>query len=171
CGILHGPLLDLRDSRGNTDHDAWVYEHLPAVCFLNEVRQHFLGDCKVGDDAIFHRPDSHDIAGSPAKHVLRFLTYGFRLIGELVDRNNGGFIDYDTATFGVDQSVGCTQVDRQIARKQTEERTQGHVSSWAPYSFQEIRYRSAPTSLGGIKTEMLCIISEIHNPKSKFLLG
>src|SRR4030095_2895623 len=79
-GILHGPLLDLRDSGRNTDHDARVSEHLPAVRLLNEVRQHLLRDCKVGDNAIFHRPDSHDIAGRPAKHVLRLLTYRFRLV-------------------------------------------------------------------------------------------
>src|SRR5215831_21047266 len=127
-----------------------MYEHLPAVRLLDEVRQHLFRDCKVGNDAIFHRPDSDDVAGSAAKHILRFLAYGFRLVREFVDRNNGGFIDYDTATLGVNESIGCTQVDRQIARKQTKKRTQGHVSSLAPYSFQEIRYRSTPTSFGGI---------------------
>src|SRR5215831_20779615 len=34
-GILNGPLLNLGNTRGHTNHDSWMDKHLPAVCFLN----------------------------------------------------------------------------------------------------------------------------------------
>src|SRR5262245_29804277 len=88
-GVLHGPLLNLSDTGGDADDDAWMHENLSTVGLLNEIRQHLLGHSEVCNNSIFHRADGDDVTGRSAEHVLRFFTDGFRLIGELVDSNDG----------------------------------------------------------------------------------
>src|SRR6266850_1279039 len=109
----------------------------PAVCLLNEVRQHFFSHRKVCDNAIFHRTDGDDVARGPAKHVLGLFSYCFDLIGDLVDGDNGRLVHYDATTFGINQSIRRTQVDGQVTGKYTEHRAEVHGSYWAPYSIEE----------------------------------
>ena len=90
-------------------------QHLPAVSLLDEVRQHFFRDREIGNDAIFHGPDSHDIARRTTKHILGFFADSFDLVCDFVDGNDRRLVDHDAATFSIDQGVRCTEVNRQIA--------------------------------------------------------
>ena len=96
--------------------------------FLDKVCQHLFRDGEVGDDTVLHRPDSDDVAGRAAKHILSFLANGLYLVCHLVDGDNGRLIDNDAATFGIDQSIGCTQIYCQITGKQTKQRAKIHGS-------------------------------------------
>jgi len=82
--------------------------------FLDEISQHFFRDGEVGNDAVLHGSYRHNIARRPAKHILGLLTDGLNLICNLVDSDDRGFIDDDAATFGIDQSICRTQVNRQL---------------------------------------------------------
>ena len=86
-----------------------------AVRLLNEICQHLFSNGKVRDNAILHGPDGYNIARGSAKHVLGLFAYCFDLIRDLIDGNNGRLVHYDTATFGINQSIRRTQVDCQIA--------------------------------------------------------
>src|SRR3972149_6541608 len=60
--VLDGALLHLRDLRGHADDNARAHPDVAVVRLLDEVGQHLLGDLKVGDDAVLHRLDGHDVA-------------------------------------------------------------------------------------------------------------
>ena len=47
------------------------------VRLLDEVGQHLLGDLEIGDDAVLHRFDRHDVARRPAEHLLGVPANGF----------------------------------------------------------------------------------------------
>ena len=101
-----------------------MHQHLAVVRLLDEVVQHLLGDFEVGDDAVLHGLDGHDVAGRAAQHLLGFLAHGFHLTGVLVDGHDGGLVDDDAFAGGEDQRVGGPKIDGQIARKHAEERAQ-----------------------------------------------
>jgi hypothetical protein len=50
-----------------------------------KVVQHLFGDFEVGDDAILHRLDGHDVAGRAAQHLFGLFADGFDFVGVLVD--------------------------------------------------------------------------------------
>ncbi len=120
--VLHGALLHLRNLGGHADHDARMHQHLAVVRLLDEVVQHLLGDFEVGDHAVLHRLDGHDVAGRAPQHLLGFFAHGFHFAGVFVDGDNRGLIDDDALAGRVDQSIGGAQIDGQIARKHAEER-------------------------------------------------
>ena len=122
--IFDRALFHLRNLRRHADHDARMHQHLAVVRLLDEVIQHLLGDFEVGDHAVFHRLDGHDVAGSAAQHVLGFLAYRFHLTGVFVDGHDRGLVDNNALTGGEDQCVGGPKIDSQIARKHAEERAQ-----------------------------------------------
>src|SRR5204862_417309 len=63
---------DLGRAAGHADDDARRgREQLVVVHFLDELLEHLLGDGEVGDDAVLHRPDGDDVAGSFPEHLLR----------------------------------------------------------------------------------------------------
>ena len=80
-------------------------QHLAVVRLLNEVVQHFLGDLEVGDDAVLHRLDGDDIAGSAAKHLLGLFANRLHFAGIFVDGDDGGLVDDDAFAARVDQGV------------------------------------------------------------------
>jgi hypothetical protein len=91
-----------------------------AVRFLNEVIQHALGDFEVGDNAIIHGFDGDDIAGCAPEHLFRLFADGLYFAVVLIYGHDGGFVDDDSLTFGEDQRVGRSEVNRKVRRKQTE---------------------------------------------------
>src|SRR4051812_21988103 len=101
---------------------------------LDEISQHFLRDREVRNDSIFHRTYRDDVSRRAAKHVLGLLTYGFNLVRHLIDGDDGWFVNDNPATFGIDKSIRSTQINRQVAGKQAEQRAEIHGSFWAPYS-------------------------------------
>lgn len=62
---------------------------------LDEMAKHRLGDLKVGDDAVFHRPDGDDIAGGAAKHALRLIAHGQNIGGPRLDGDDGRFTQHN----------------------------------------------------------------------------
>ena len=123
-GILDGALFHLGDLRRNPDDDAGMDQHLAVVGLLDEVVQHLFGDFEVGDDAVLHGLDSHDVAGGAAQHLLGFLADGFHFPSVFVDGDDGGLVDDDALPARIHERVGCAEIDREIARKHAEQRTQ-----------------------------------------------
>ena len=117
-------LFHLRDFGRHADHDPRMHQHLAVVRLLDEVVQHLLGDFEVGDDAILHGLDGHDVARRTAQHLLGFLADGFHFAGVLVDGHDGRLVDHDAFAARVDQRVGRAQVDSEIARKNAKQRPQ-----------------------------------------------
>jgi hypothetical protein len=88
------------------------------VRLLDEVGQHLLGDLEVGDDAVLHRLDRHDVAGRAPEHLLGVLADRLDAAVHLVDRDDRRLVDDDALARGVDAGVGRAEVDREIAREQ-----------------------------------------------------
>src|SRR5262249_55586949 len=126
-----------------------------------EVRQHFFGYGEVCNNAVLHRPDGNNVSGCPAKHIFGFLTDGLRLVRKLIDSNNRGFVDDDTATFGVDQSIRCAQIDREIAGEQTKQRTKVHGSLWTPCFVEENLISDSAPTREGLRPRRRHIIAEL----------
>ncbi len=104
--VFNGALFYLRNLRRHADHDPRVHQHLAVVRLLNEVVEHLLRDFEVGDHAVLHRLDGHDVAGRAAQHLLGFFAHGLHFAGVLVDGDNGGLIDDDALARRVNKSVG-----------------------------------------------------------------
>jgi hypothetical protein len=102
------------------------------VSLLDEVGQHLLGDLEVGDDSVLHRLDRHDVARRAAEHVLGFLANRFHAAVHFVDRNDRRLVHDDALAAGIDAGVGRAEIDREIAGKKREKRTewQRYEPSW-----------------------------------------
>ena len=118
--VLHRALLDLRNFRRHADDDSRPHPHRAVVRLLDEVGQHLLGDVEVGDDAVLHRLDGHDVAGRAAQHLLGFASNGFDAPVHLVDRDNRRLVDDDALALGIDAGVGRAEVDGEVSRETRE---------------------------------------------------
>ena len=105
-GILNRALFHLGDLGRHADDDPRMHQHLAVVRLLDEVVQHLFGDFEVGDDAVLHGLDGHDVAGRAAQHLLGFFADRFHLAGVFVDGDDGGLVDDDALAARVDQGVG-----------------------------------------------------------------
>ena len=94
---------------------------------LNEVVEHALGHFEIGDDTILHGTDGHDVSGRAAQHLLGFLAHRQHFAVGLVDGHDGGFVHDDPLPLGIDQRVGSAEIDREIGREQTKQRSNVHV--------------------------------------------
>ena len=101
-----------------------MHQHLAVVSLLNEVVEHLLGDFEVGDHAVFHGLDGHDVAGRAAQHLLGLLAHGFHFTGILVDGHDRWLVDNNALAGREDQRVGGAEIDGQVAGKHAEERAQ-----------------------------------------------
>ena len=75
---------------------------------------------KVGDHAVPHGPDGDDVARCAAQHVLGFQPHGQHpVFGTVIGPHgdHGGFAENNAFAFDVNQRVGRTQVDGQVAGK------------------------------------------------------
>ena len=82
--------------------------------FTNKVLKHLLGNGEIGDNAVFHRANSRNVARRAAEHAFSVSTYrGYAAhIARLADGDYGRFIEHDATTAYINQCVGRTQVDR-----------------------------------------------------------
>jgi hypothetical protein len=94
-----------------------MHQHLAPVRLLNKIIQHALGDFEIGDHAVFHRLDSHDVAGRPPQHFLGFLADRFHFPVGLVDGHDGRFVDHDPFALGKDEGIGGAQIDGKVRGK------------------------------------------------------
>ena len=75
-GVLHRALFHRRNFAGHSDDDARMHQHAAVVRLLNKIRQHFFGDFEVGDDAVLHGLDGHNVAWRAAEHLFGFAADG-----------------------------------------------------------------------------------------------
>ncbi len=101
-----------------------MHQHFPVVRLLNEIVQHLFRDFEVGNHAVLHGLDGHDVSRSAAQHLFGFLAHGLHFSGVLVDCHDGWLVDHDALAFGKHQRIGRSQIDREIAGKHAEERAQ-----------------------------------------------
>jgi hypothetical protein len=121
--IHNGPFLNLRNLTRNANHNARMHHALAVVmCLHDEVIQHLLGVAEVRDHTVLHRLDGDNVARSSSQHLLGFFADGLHLIGLRIDGNDRRLVDDDALATRVHQRVGRAQVDRQIVRKQAEQR-------------------------------------------------
>ena len=100
-----------------------MHQHLAVVRLLDEVVQHLLGDLEVGDDAVFHGLDGHDVARRASEHFLGLFAHGFNFAGVLVDGHDRRLV-YDNALAAcIYQRVRRPEIDREVAGKHAEQRT------------------------------------------------
>src|SRR5690606_25098380 len=96
---------------------------------LDEVGQHLLGDLEVGDDAVLHRLDRHEVARCATEHVLRVLPDGLDPPAHLVDGRDRRLISDDPLVARVHVGIGRAQVDCQVTRKQRQHRTKTQTAN------------------------------------------
>ncbi len=65
------------------------------VRLLDKVVQHLFRDFEVGDHAVLHRLDGHDVARRAPKHILGLFAYGFHFACIFIDGHNRGLIHND----------------------------------------------------------------------------
>src|SRR5215210_2288983 len=113
-GLLERAVLDLRDPGRRTHHDLGVGE-AAAVHAAQEVAQHLLGHLEVGDHTVTQRTDGRDRGRRTADHAAGLVADGVDLAGGLVQRHNRRLGRNDPLAAEVDERVGRTEVDRNIA--------------------------------------------------------
>src|SRR6266850_996589 len=75
CGVFYRPFFHFGYPRGDRDDDARRNE-LPMMDLLDEVAEHRFGNFEVGDDAIFHGPNGHDVSRRATQHSFGLFAYG-----------------------------------------------------------------------------------------------
>ncbi len=110
---------------------------------LDKVLQHLLGHIEVGDNPIFHWADGLNIAGGTSQHLLRLSTdcgHGFlpRAASFSTDGDHGRLIQYNAFFTNINESVSCTQIDRQIVRKNATQLLE-HVTSLYSVESEEMK--------------------------------
>ena len=88
---------------------------------VQEHAQHPFGDFEVGDGAAAQRALGHDVARRAADHLPGVGPDGQDLPAARVERDDGRLVQDEALALGVDQRVGGTKVDGQVAR---------HGASW-----------------------------------------
>ena len=101
-----------------------MHQHLAVVRLLDEVVQHLLSDFEVGDDAILHGLDGHDVARCAAKHFLGLFTNSLDFVGVLIQGHNRRFVYHNAFAARVHQRIGGAQVDGEVAGEDAEQRPQ-----------------------------------------------
>ncbi len=87
------------------------------------MTKHGFGNLEVGDDAVLHGPNRHDVAGRTTEHLLGFGSHGqhgFSTARILLDRNDRGLGKHDTLALDVDKRVRRTEVDGEIVGERSD---------------------------------------------------
>ncbi len=119
--VEHGPLLDLGHARRDADdHPRSGQQPDPVVDLVDEVLDHLLGHVEVADDAVAQGPHGGDVRGRPADHPLRLGPDCQDALRARVDRDDRRLADHDPAVAHVDERIGRTEVDPDVAGEQAE---------------------------------------------------
>ena len=127
--VLDRPLLHLRDPGRHADDYPRRHKTSPVMDLLNKIFEHLAGCVEVRDDAVFHRPDGHDIGRGLAEHSFCFDADRYRLFIVLPYHDDGRLIADNAFPFHVDEGVGGAEVYCKIIRKQSEYVMEKHVTS------------------------------------------
>ena len=84
---------------------------------VNKIFQHRLGNVKICNDPVLHRPDGHNGARRAANHLFRFRPDLKHFIGLAVHSYHGRFPDNDSFALAMYQRICRTQVDPQVVGK------------------------------------------------------
>jgi hypothetical protein len=120
--LLDGAAFDLRRTdRHAHQHARRRFEHAVAVHLADEVLQHLLGVGEVGDHAVLHRSHRVDVAGRSTQHVLGLGADGDDDLATtclvVLHRDNRRLVEHDALVADVNEGIGRSQIDRQIARE------------------------------------------------------
>src|SRR6266487_4914424 len=85
---------------------------------LDEVTEHGFGDLEVGDDAVFHGPNGHDVAGSAAQHALGFFPDSQNVGGARLNRHDRWFAKNNAPITYVHEAVGRPEIYPNVVGKQ-----------------------------------------------------
>ncbi len=98
-------LFNLSHFRKHAHNCAPTEMRCAAACFPDEVVQHRSRSLKIGDDAVNERRQHRDVARFAALHLVSFNADGDHFTGDLVNGNEGRFIDdYATAAHSNDRA-------------------------------------------------------------------
>src|SRR5215208_4211740 len=86
---------------------------------LDKMTEHRLSNLEICDNAVFHGPDGHNIAGGAAQHPLGLFADGQNVGGARLNGDHGGFPQYNSLVSYIYQRVRCSQIDTDIVGKQT----------------------------------------------------
>ena len=116
----HRALFHLGDSGRHRDHDPRAGAH-PAVVHLgDEMPQHRLSHFEVGNDAVFQRPNGHNIGRSASEHALCFVADGEHFHGAGLHRHDRRLAQDDALILDVNERVGGAKIDPDVAGEPTE---------------------------------------------------
>ena len=117
--VLDGAGFHFGDSGGNRDQNAGTDKAAARrqnhFRLFDEVAQHDPGRLIVRNDAVFHRAQSGDVVRSSSEHLLRFVADSERFMRLFADCDNRWLGKYDASVLQVDQTVGSSKVDSNIA--------------------------------------------------------
>ena len=85
---------------------------------LDKMAKHRLGDFEVGDHAVFHRADGHDVAGRAAQHSFCFVTDGQHIGRAGLNGHHRRFAQDDSAIPHIDEGICRAQIYSNIVGKQ-----------------------------------------------------
>ena len=88
--------------------------------FLDKVAEHRLSHFVVGDDPVAERTDRDDVARSAAEHALGVIPDSEHEIGARLHRHDGRFAEDDSMILDIDQGIGGTEIDADVAGKCSE---------------------------------------------------
>ena len=113
-----GGVMHFRYARRNADdHARFGHDREALVHFADEVMEHQLRYVEIADDAVFERPDCHNVGRRAPNHALGVGAYGERTLRLGVDRHYRWFVDDDAFAPHQYQGVGRTQVDTDVTGK------------------------------------------------------
>ena len=120
-GIADGFALNLGGAAGHADNDARRGGKAAVIYFFDKLLEHFFGNVKVGNHAVFHRADGLNAARRAAEHFFGFGAHGqnhafaVRSIG--LHGHHRGFVQNNAFAFNVNQGIGSAQIDGQVVGK------------------------------------------------------
>jgi hypothetical protein len=85
---------------------------------MDEVAQHGFGDFEVGNHAVLHGSNSHDVSGRSAQHPLGFLTDRQHVGRASLNGHDGGFAQNNAPVSYINERVGSAKVYPNVVGKQ-----------------------------------------------------
>ena len=87
----------------------------------HEVGDHLLGYIEVADDAVAKRPDGDDVRRRTTDHALGLGADGQNPPGLGLQGDDARLTDDDASIADVDQRIGCSEVNSDVAREEAEQ--------------------------------------------------
>src|SRR5208337_182855 len=119
-------LFHLGNFRRHADDNPGMHEHLAVVGLVDEIVEHLLGDFEVRDDAVFQGANGDDVAWRAPQHILGFASHRLDFSADLIDGDDGGFVNHNALAPRENKGVGGPKVNREVGGENAEQRTYIH---------------------------------------------